>query len=392
MPNNDSTSKESKEILGLLVRLQRNNQFVVEDYDTGLSIAESSALLEIDTHPHMSLSELGRHLDIDVSTAKQITTRLKDKKLLCISSDKTDKRLRRLLPSADGKELLKRYDDFSFRLLDQHSVGLSKEQLQTLEILFTKLADSGCPTPGKQRANDAELRLQMRRLTIAFGLLHRKFRGTEITVAEWQVLSELQKGKTVALTIIENVGIAQNYLSQILKKFVEKKYLNKEQDKKDKRRFYLTLTKKGEKALEAVNSDMRKQIDRAIEKISKQTLEMAIATFRKFVAKDKELCIRLENKNLLATSIHSDSHLNECRVFYVKELLKTKKTIPELLFPASLPTYALKKQSKIIGAVSYCAPKDDIKKHIHFAQQVSKETQKVFLNICLSHARRFYDF
>lgn len=108
--------------------------------------------------------------------------------------------------------------------------------------------------------------------------------GFSITIDQWLVIK----------AILENPGIAQNELSEmvfkdtasvtrIIELLVKAGYLDRKTDPADRRKTLLTVKKEGINIIEKVQVLVLKNRDRALETISKEALETTNITLKQII-------------------------------------------------------------------------------------------------------------
>lgn len=340
------------EILTLLRKMQQNNRFIIEDNETGLNLIESAALLEIDTFQRLSVPNLARHLNVPRSTASQTASKLRQRNLISVEPPDSEGNAREMVVSPKGKRLLQQYDETSNAMLQSFTVGFSVAERRRFAEFLRELADHRCPVPGKLRGNDAPIRLEMRRLTIAFGLLARRFRNSEFSLAEWNTLSELAGDPCRAADLMNRLSLAQNYISQILRNLARRKLITRTADPEDKRAQIVSLTERGKRALDAVTENIVEQIRQSFARRSVAQIEDFRNLLFRFTRSEQERGVEL-GADLVLRPLSDAADRNRCRVLYVRETLRrgTDPVIPETLFRKTAKVFGLFRKEELVGAI-----------------------------------------
>jgi DNA-binding MarR family transcriptional regulator/GNAT superfamily N-acetyltransferase len=135
--------------------------------------------------------------------------------------------------------------------------------------------------------------------TRQIGLLDEGFLNSDFSLTEGRVLYELAHRKGVTATeLCRDLGLDAGYLSRILKKFAQRRMIEKSPSEHDARQVELALTRIGAAAFRPLNQTSEAQIAGMIERLSpeeRQRLVGAMATVERLLgqnAKTAELVIR----------------------------------------------------------------------------------------------------
>lgn len=341
------------EILVLLRRMQQNNRFIVFDNETGLRLIDSAALLEIDTFPGIAANQLADRLKLGKSTIAQAISRLKNLNLVRVAALARDRRQKELSVTSHGALVLSRYDEVSNEMLQDFTRGFSSRDKASFAAVLKCLGDYGCPFPGKLRANDHPIRLEMRRLTIAFGLLARRFRNSRFSLAEWNVMSELAESPGRVSDLVERLSLAQNYVSQIASSLEAGGLLVSRPVPSDKRSHELSLTEDGTRAIREVDADIISQLKESLKKLEPSRLAEFVRLLRLFtISRDSARSTRAEEP-LVIKKLNRESELNRCRLLFIEQALKADgiPTIPEQLFPRGSHNFGVFDGNLLVGAI-----------------------------------------
>lgn len=115
----------------------------------------------------------------------------------------------------------------------------------------------------------SEIRHFNRFYTNHFGMLNKKYLGTEYAIIEGRILFELALGEVkTSKEIINYLDIDQGYLSRILSRFEKSGLIERKSSKKDAREKFLTLTKKGKAVIDDLTIKANLQISNLVENLS----------------------------------------------------------------------------------------------------------------------------
>ena len=128
--------------------------------------------------------------------------------------------------------------------------------------------------------------------TRQIGLLEEGLLDSEFSLTEVRILYEIaQRGQTMAAELCKDLGLDAGYLSRILGGFQKSGLVEKQASPNDARQTLLTLTKKGRRAFEPLNTRSNRQVADMLSKLSpaKQAdLIQAIRTIESILSSDSE--------------------------------------------------------------------------------------------------------
>jgi DNA-binding MarR family transcriptional regulator/N-acetylglutamate synthase-like GNAT family acetyltransferase len=108
-------------------------------------------------------------------------------------------------------------------------------------------------------------RLYTRRI----GVLDEGFLKSPFSLTETRVLYELaQHQETTATLVGEELGLNPGYLSRILRRFQEKRLVERKRSEKDGRQSLLTLTKRGRSAFARLEEESKRQVGAMLDPLS----------------------------------------------------------------------------------------------------------------------------
>jgi DNA-binding MarR family transcriptional regulator/GNAT superfamily N-acetyltransferase len=108
-------------------------------------------------------------------------------------------------------------------------------------------------------------RLYTRRI----GVLDEGFLKSPFSLTETRVLYELaQREETTATLVGEELGLNPGYLSRILRRFQEKRLVERKRSEKDGRQSLLTLTKRGRAAFARLEEESKRQVGAMLDPLS----------------------------------------------------------------------------------------------------------------------------
>lgn len=121
--------------------------------------------------------------------------------------------------------------------------------------------------------------------------LDRIAKETDLTLNEVRVLLFLYENEKfdIASDIVERLMISKAHVSVSVEKLLNKGYVEKIQDKKDKKKFHLKITNNSQKILNLLDVEIEKLKKELIKDISEQDIEIFKNTIKKIVQNTKEI-------------------------------------------------------------------------------------------------------
>ena len=128
--------------------------------------------------------------------------------------------------------------------------------------------------------------------TRQIGVLEEGFLKSPFSLAETRVLYELaQRGETTATPLGEELGLNGGYLSRILRRFQEKRLVDRKRSEKDGRQTLLSLTAKGRAAFARLEEESERQVGSMIDPLSeadRRALVGAMESIRRLLGASAE--------------------------------------------------------------------------------------------------------
>ena len=122
-------------------------------------------------------------------------------------------------------------------------------------------------------------------------LFYKVSKKTDLAVNEIRLLLFLHQNKEldIASEIVENLMISKSHVSYTVEKLINKGYIIKVQDEKDKKKFHLKLTEKADKIIKIIKSEQNKLNDISFKDITENEKKQFIQTFNKILNNTKNL-------------------------------------------------------------------------------------------------------
>jgi DNA-binding MarR family transcriptional regulator len=180
---------------------------------------------------------------------------------------------------------LRAYDQLSNQVVDRGMSQLRRDEQSKLVRFFEALNNALNAPEGAERKRDRPFRVSMRRLTHALGLLRSEYLDSGLSMAEWQVLSELvyhpvvtSSGQLQAL-----FGFPQSVLSQLLSALQKRKLLRRSPHPKDRRAQVLRATASGVARIADIEASAARQLDDALSFVDATQTSEGLEALRRYV-------------------------------------------------------------------------------------------------------------
>ncbi len=118
-------------------------------------------------------------------------------------------------------------------------------------------------------------------------IIAERLEGLNITMMEWLLLGVVTEGKGQGLTMSEIANTLQVTLPQVtalVNKLLPLKLIKQKSASNDRRSRLVTITSKGQLALDDANKALDAAMETWLDGVSKEQLQMYIATLEKFVS------------------------------------------------------------------------------------------------------------
>lgn len=113
-----------------------------DPYGVGLTLSQSSALVDLERFGHLKSNDLTQLLHLDKSSVSRMVTILANKKLIAISDDPADRRSKNLVLTATGKKTVQVINQISDKTVSDILCRLSAHDQNEIVRAFKKLSDA----------------------------------------------------------------------------------------------------------------------------------------------------------------------------------------------------------------------------------------------------------
>lgn len=269
----------------LFRRLQQKNRFIGRGVRTGLTIAETHFILELQADGSRTIVELAELLGLNQSSGSRISQSLTRQGLIKVSVSKTDSRRRVLSLTAAGEDAIRNIDQSAEQIIAGFAARITTTEMSMLVKMMRTIADGYAHPPGVRRRGESLYRVEQRRITRCFGLLGEHVFGSSLNSSQWQALSEISLSPVApqATELSTVLGIAQNSLSSVIESLEERAMVKRRPDPDDKRVSILSPTIAGIRISQQIERHATTELRRSLRGISSGELEQLTGILSRFV-------------------------------------------------------------------------------------------------------------
>ena len=344
-------------LLELLRQYQRKGKFVDSVYESPLSPAEAFVLIELDAAPSKTIGELGRILELQQSSASRVVTKLARHGYLKKSQASRDRRQSALSIGAKGREFLKHRNQAVNQFISSMVKNVDMSELAEIQRCLKVLADGDNAPQISLHPGDHPLVLEIRRLTYAHGIIKGDYVDSGYTPLEWQLLSAISSGerKIRACDLAEQFSIVVNTLSDKLHRMEKQGLLERKRLESDRRNFSLSLSKKGESVLRAIEDKAKSRMKRALSSLSSAEISNFLNLFAKYVGEPSIYGTSALPKNVSIRPVVSEHERAEGRAFVVLELVRKNlfADTPEILLGIDSICFGIYQSGALSGVIEF---------------------------------------
>ncbi|MCB9030012.1 MAG: MarR family transcriptional regulator [Deltaproteobacteria bacterium] len=258
------------ELVRLFRIVQRRNRAVLHVGSGVLTLAESHLLTELNANGSLTASDLCELTKLNKQNVSRLLKNLENSGYLSSKLNKSDQRQKVLKLTAKGKSAVLSVDKDTNARLNKLIDGLSVKQRGEVESFFKQIADGFSIPTIKKRPSDKGLRVQIRRITRAFGLLGSNVFESNLSSLDWHLLAEIFEAKTGLgiKELTQVLGVKQTTISQAIKRLEARQLIARHNDPNDLRRSIIALTFKGQQKLEEISNQGGSLLEKALSNLS----------------------------------------------------------------------------------------------------------------------------
>lgn len=301
----------------LLRLLQQSNQFVFKHPATGLTVMESSLLLEIDGRTPITTQTLANLFEVKQSTMTRNLDKLTSKGLIRRTTSSIDSRSKTISVTPKGKEILKKHDKLANEIIEKYEKRVSKKWLLKLSDVFNKAADGFKILPPAVRQGEHPVRSAMRRLSFLLGITRSAgFMGSTLSALNWQILSEIfLRGEIQSIKEFSHtISIPQANIIQLISRLEQSGLIIKQISRDDQRKTSFACSDKGIIAIKKIISSAVNKLKTLCSHQTQEEIQDILPHLELMVGKTPFGDMLISNK-LSIVSMHGVRQLNQARRF-----------------------------------------------------------------------------
>lgn len=339
----------------LIRRTQQRNRSVGRSRETGLSLAESHLLIELQAKPDLGIGELATVLNLTQGFVSRLVQDLSKRGLLAVIPEVGHGRRKRLIITDSGSAVIERSDEVaneSYRAMVTH---LTPAEEQRVVWLFKSIADGMGSAPSIYRASEPIFRVEQRRLTRACGFLSESMFGTSLSSTVWQILGEVALSPVSPQVgeLASALSLASNSLSSALRQLEQKGYLRKVPYRGDGRSVVLYPLAAGERLYREVEASAAAQIEQSLSNQSQEKVARAVEAFHHFVNDDAQGLPTIA-RGLEIVTLDSEDERKLARGFVARALVRenAEAALPEKFVTREEHCFSLQEEGKLVAVLT----------------------------------------
>ncbi len=383
-----------RQIFERLRIVQQRNRYIGSASDSELTLSESHILVEIDGSPGVVAKDLARILRMEKSTLSRCLAGLIKRKHINTSVSVSDARERPLTITEAGKRVLETFDKSINFLTARQANSLTVQEEVKLRNYFKALADGYDVAIGVQRPEDHPLRMEIRRVTRALGVLGDNFMGLGLTSMQWQILTELSRADRVivATQLCEILAVAANTMSLTLKNMQNLGLVTVSKHASDGRSRNLRLSTKGNRMLMDVGSAAAKRFNQALSDLSLEDLREFDQLLQRYSSLRQVRGSIVIQEKIDIRKLDSVEERSQARGFLIANLLRLnlQDRAPEVLLGKDSYSYALYRAERICGLCELQPSQGDFI-IASFATDTDLDNSDIARNFCRAALRDFFE-
>lgn len=334
--------------------LQQSNRFIARNPATGLTILESSFLLEIDARPNWGAKELKTLFGLNQSTISRHLSKLTRRGFLRKISNQSDSRNQIISLTDKGEKTLHKHDELSNSIIQKYKSRVSEKEMSSILLMFKKLSDGFLILPAASRKGEHPLRASMRRLTFVLGIVKTNFMNSSITSAQWQLLSEIAFREEIhsLKELADDFQTSGGNLAVLLNSLVDRNLVKKRTSKLDKRAILIEVTESGKKLLAKINETAQSEFKARTASLQTKELKNGIRALRKMTLKSDDGSLLLDEKHRVCF-VKSNTQCEVARKFLIRHMASNNYDRPigyKLIAPDSV-SYSLLEGDEIKAVI-----------------------------------------
>jgi DNA-binding MarR family transcriptional regulator len=341
---------------------QQRSRFIANAYGSELSLNEAYLIIEFDSDPQVTLTNLRSMLGLERSVVSRSVERLRRRGYLRAARNSVDRRKRVFEVTAKGRAFLKLHDQKNNSFVAEHVARLSMSEVAELQRYQHLISDSVGASPVRLRPSEHPFTIGIRRITRGLGFNGSSLFQSGHSSTVWQVLAAIAYSTTgrqlSSLSIL--LGMNLSTLSQWISRYVREGLIAQSRSAVDGRARELSLTEAGASTLRHIESCGERLLERAFASQPPEAPDRFVTILGKHLGTAVSEPGALLRAELRVEQITSVEARQEARGFLIFHLTRTLRYLaaPEILVGAQHRTYVLREGSGI-AAVCEIIPGGD---------------------------------
>ncbi len=340
-------------------RMHQRNRTVASSYGSGLSLAETTILVELLARPDRTASELCAITGLNAVQMSRAVKRLGAAKLLSAKGAPDDSRRKLLALTPAGKRRAGEVVEWGMRTFGAAYARLAERERALFGGYLEQFCDGLGPSSAARVHGDAPLMREIRRLTRAFGFVGDSAFGMRLTPLEWHILcAAAEPGEeTFIQDLAERYSLSQATMAKTVQRMEARGLLIRVASSGDARRRPLGLSRAGARELEKLEDHVLDTFDRALRPLAARQVEEFARLWEKYRGADIGARQIVLGPLLSLQRAASEEERTEVRAFLVRERAAQGllESLPPELASRDSHVFVLRRSNRIL-AVLECVP------------------------------------
>lgn len=356
-------------------RFQEHNRFVGSAYESELSLLESRILTDISARDPVTASEISSSLGLSRTVISRAVHVLKSQKLVSIRLDTHDARRQFLRLTTKGHQMHAGLDKRAEEKLLSFCKNLSKGEPEQLEHYLTAFAEALGVAPLPYTRAEHPLRAPIRRVTQGLGLLSNQVFGRkDLSSVEWHILAKLQEqsNSILAKTFVSAFSIPANTVAGIIKRLIDRRWVVRVVDPRDRRQLQLCLSSEGWRFLQEIEMTAIEQLRDALRHFDTKDVECFEALLSAMIGQRTPSLLSPNGVTLTLTRLTTEQQRASARAFCAEHATRLARglLLDEMFFGSTSSCFGLTHQGELYAVLEIQAPLDTprIARLVHLTQ------------------------
>lgn len=259
---------------------------------------QAFVLSELVRREHPSLAELRSVLKVHVSTLSRAISHLKKAGMARSERTSADGRRNQIAPTSKGVAFAKLSWVSQQTVIERRLRGFLPVEREALRSFLRVLVGDDAYNRIKPVPGEPEMAIISRAMTYDHGVVADNYLESGYSVLDWIILSEVRYNARSASHLTILTKSSPSTISLRLKTLSGKGLISSAPGAYDKRARHLSLTKRGLKTLDAIESAAIRYFSRTLRVLPAERVEQGLALFRRYVDEltpDLDLELTLES-------------------------------------------------------------------------------------------------